>query len=115
MAEVERQLNARNEALAENKLTQEDMQVLIVSAINSVDGVSDYSKADAIVEAQQELSRLSTIKSKEGGKIGPEDAKTLVNEASSIPPLRHPSPLAPRPSPLALIPSPYGSQAIAVP
>ena len=26
MAEVERQLNARNEALAENKLTQEDMQ-----------------------------------------------------------------------------------------
>ena len=27
MAEVERQLNARNEALAENKLTQEDMQV----------------------------------------------------------------------------------------
>ena len=81
MAEVERQLNARNEALAENKLTQEDMQVLIVSAINSVDGVSDYSKADAIVEAQQELSRLSQVKAKDGGKIGPEDAKTLVNEA----------------------------------
>ena len=106
MAEVERQLNARNEALAENKLTQEDMQVLIVSAINSVDGVSDYSKADAIVEAQQELSRLSTIKSKEGGKIGPEDAKTLVNEASSIPPLHHPSP---HPSPLTPPPPPLTS------
>ena len=63
------------------------MQVLIVSAINSVDGVSDYSKADAIVEAQQELSRLSQVKAKDGGKIGPEDAKTLVNEASWIPPL----------------------------
>ena len=57
------------------------MQVLIVSAINSVDGVSDYSKADAIVEAQQELSRLSQVKAKDGGKIGPEDALALVNEA----------------------------------
>ena len=75
--------------------------MLIVSAINSVDGVSDYSKADAIVEAQQELSRLSSVKSKEGGKIGPEDAKTLVNEASSIPPLHHPSPRIP-PSPFHL-------------
>ena len=28
------------------------VQVLIVSAINSVDGVSDYSKADAIVEVR---------------------------------------------------------------
>ena len=33
-------------------------QVLIVSAINSVDGVSDYSKADAIVEAQQAPSSM---------------------------------------------------------
>ena len=75
------------------------MQVLIVSAINSVDGVSDYSKADAIVEAQQELSRLSQVKAKDGGKIGPEDAKTLVNEASWIPPLPHAAPV-PRASPL---------------
>jgi len=81
LAEVDRQLNSRSEALRENKLTPEDMQILIVSAINSVEGVSDYSKADAIVEAQQELERLGQIKSKDGGKIGPEDALGLVNDA----------------------------------
>ena len=92
------------------------MQVLIVSAINSVDGVSDYSKADAIVEAQQELSRLSQVKAKDGGKIGPEDAKTLVNEASWIPPLPRASPSPPprltppprpRRTPHPFHPSPY--------
>eukprot|EP00964_Phaeocystis_antarctica_P026889 scaffold15135_cov36-Phaeocystis_antarctica.AAC.2 len=35
MAEVERQLNARNEALAENKLTQEDMQVHMHACIHA--------------------------------------------------------------------------------
>lgn len=81
LAEVDRQINSRSEALRENKLTPEDMEVLIVAAINSVEGVSNHSKADAITEAKEELERLGEIKAKDGGKIGPEDALALVNEA----------------------------------
>ena len=56
-------------------------QVLIIGSLNSVEGVSDQSKAEAIIEAKEELVRLGEIKAKDGGKIGPEDAIALVNEA----------------------------------
>ena len=70
IAEVARQMEARNEGLSRNQLDPEDMQVLIASALNSVEGVSDVSKADAIVEATDELERLrglQALKAKGGG------------------------------------------------
>ena len=91
IAEVARQMEARNEGLSRNQLDPEDMQVLIASALNSVEGVSDVSKADAIVEATDELERLrglQALKAKGGGVakggvnqvIDHEDATRLVFE-----------------------------------
>ena len=93
IAEVGRQMEARNEGLRRNQLELEDMQVLITSALSSVEGVSDVSKADAIVEATSELERLrglQALKAKAGvgakgvgvggGVVDHEDAIQLVFE-----------------------------------
>jgi hypothetical protein len=42
-------MEARNERLRRNQLEPQDMQVLIASALNSVDGVSDVSKVDGAI------------------------------------------------------------------
>ena len=47
--QVARQMEARNERLRRNQLEPQDMQVLIASALNSVDGVSDVSKVDGAI------------------------------------------------------------------